>query len=86
MVRVRGTWISTAVFLLYWRAETLWMDIWVEKKERRGRYEESTWESRGKKMVQPGKKCRVDKLKNGETGWGMRMITVTKIPEMRETA
>lgn len=21
-----------------------------------------------KKMVQPGKKCRVDKLKNGETG------------------
>lgn len=37
-------------------------------------------------MVQPGKKCRVDKLKNGETGWGMRMITVTKIPEMRETA
>lgn len=49
MVRVRETWLSTAVFLLYWRAETLWVDIWIEKKERRGRYEGSTWESRGKK-------------------------------------
>lgn len=57
------------------------MGRWAQK-EGMDRYEETNWKSiwekekkkKGGGGIQPIKKCKLDKFRKGETGWGTRVM------------